>query len=231
MSEVNFNLSAQPRAETGTAAIRKLRREGHLPGVVYGAGKDTVSITLENDEVLRHLEHEAFYSHILDLKIGGKKEKVILRGLQRHPVRSDIVLHIDLQRIRQDEKIHISVPFHFIGEDVAPGIKQQSGLFSHLMTEIEVICLPSDLPEYIEVDVSHLHIGEPIHLSDLDLPSGVELVELMHGHDHAIVIINVRREQIEEEEEVEEEEMEAAEGEDAAEEGEGETDSEEKPES
>ena len=215
MSEIDFNLSAQPREETGTSAMRKMRRAGQLPGVVYGAGGDTVPITLSSLEVSRHLEHEAFYSHVLSLKLNGKKEQVILRSVQRHPVRSDMLLHIDLQRISKDAKIRMTVPLHFVGEDMAPGVKEQSGLFSHLMTEVEVSCLPSDLPEFIEVDVSELHIGEPVHLSNLAVPEGLELVELSHGHDHAVVIINVRREQLEAQE-VEAEEPEGEEAEEQA---------------
>ncbi len=215
MSEIDFNLSAQPREETGTSAMRKMRRAGQLPGVVYGAGGDTVPITLSSLEVSRHLEHEAFYSHVLSLKLDGKKEQVILRSVQRHPVRSDMLLHIDLQRISKDAKIRMTVPLHFVGEDMAPGVKEQSGLFSHLMTEVEVSCLPSDLPEFIEVDVSELHIGEPVHLSNLAVPEGLELVELSHGHDHAVVIINVRREQLEAQE-VEAEEPEGEEAEEQA---------------
>ena len=213
MSDQDFSLSAQLRTETGSAAARRMRRSGQVPGVLYGAGREAMSITLDSQELLRNLEQEGFYSHILSLAVDGKEQKVVLRGVQRHPVRSDIVLHLDLQRIRQDEKIHMTVPLHFIGGDMAPGIKEQSGLFSHLMTEVEVICLPADLPGYIEVDVSSLHIGEPLHLSSLEPPEGVELVELMHDRDHAVVIINERREQIEEEEieeEVREEEAEEA---------------------
>ena len=218
MSEIDFNLSAQPREETGTSAMRKMRRAGQLPGVVYGAGGDAVPITLSSFEVSRHLEHEAFYSHVLSLKLKGKKEQVILRSVQRHPVRSDVLLHIDLQRISKDAKIRMTVPLHFVGEDLAPGVKEQSGLFSHLMTEVEISCLPSDLPEFIEVDVSELHIGEPVHLSEIKVPEGLELVELAHGHDHAVVVINVRKEQpIEEEVAVEEPEGEEGEAQEAAE--------------
>lgn len=213
MSEIDFDLSAQPRKETGTSAMRKMRRAGQLPGVVYGAGGDAVPITLSSLEVSRHLEHEAFYSHVLNLKLKGKKEQVILRSVQRHPVRSDVLLHIDLQRISKDAKIKMTVPLHFVGEDVAPGVKEQSGLFSHLMTEVEISCLPSDLPEFIEVDVSELHIGEPVHLSELKVPEGLELVDLAHERDPAVVVINVRKEQPIEEEEVEVEEPEGEEGE------------------
>ena len=215
MSEIDFNLSAQPREETGTSAMRRMRRAGYVPGVVYGAGGDALSITLSSLEISRHLENEAFYSHVLNLNLQGKKEQVILRSVQRHPVRSDMLLHIDLQRISKDAKIRMMVPLHFTGEDVAPGVKQQSGLISHLMTEVEVSCLPSDLPEFIEVDISELHIGDLLHLSDLTLPENLELVELSHEHDHAVVIINVRREQLEEEVAVEELEGEEAEGQEA----------------
>lgn len=213
MSETDFNLSAQLRKETGTSAMRRMRQGGQVPGVVYGASSDSVPITLSSHEVLRHLENEAFYSHVLNLDLKGKKEQVILRSVQRHPVRSDMLLHIDLQRISKDAKIKMTVPLHFVGEEVAPGVKEQSGLFSHLMTEVEISCLPSDLPEFIEVDVSELYIGEPVHLSELKIPEGLEVVELAHGHDHAVVIINVRKEQLIEEE-VEIEEPEGEEGED-----------------
>ncbi|MCY3853086.1 MAG: 50S ribosomal protein L25/general stress protein Ctc [Gammaproteobacteria bacterium] len=218
MSEIDFSLSAEPRKETGTSAMRKMRRAGQLPGVVYGAGGDAVPITLSGLEVSRHLEHEAFYSHVLNLKLKGKREgeQVILRSVQRHPVRSDVLLHIDLQRISKDAKIKMTIPLHFKGEDIAPGVKEQSGLISHLMTEVEVSCLPSDLPEFIEVDISGLHIGELVHLSDLAIPEGLELVELSHGHDHAVATIHVRREEIEEEE-VAVEEPEGEEGEEAEE--------------
>ena len=219
MSSIDFDLHAEPREEAGTRAMRRLRRDGQIPGVVYGAGNETVAIQLSHSQVLRHLEQEAFYSHILTLHLDGKKEQVILRHVQRHPVRVEI-LHLDLLRIKQDAKIRMTVPFHFVGEEIAPGVKQQSGLISHLMTEAEVICLPSKLPEFIEVDVSELNIGEPIHLSNLTLPEGVELVELTHEHDHAVVIINVRREiieeELEEEGEVEGEGAEDAEGDEKA---------------
>ena len=200
MSDIDFDLSAREREETGTSAMRKMRRAGQLPGVVYGAGGEAVPITLSSLEVSRHLENEAFYSHVLNLRLNGAKEQVILRSVQRHPVRSDVLLHVDLQRVSKDAKIRMTVPLHFMGEEVAPGVKEQSGLFSHLMTEVEIFCLPSDLPEFIEVDVSGLHIGEPVHLSDLIVPEGLELVELSHGHDHAVVIINIRKEQPVEEE-------------------------------
>ena len=213
MSEIDFSLSAQPREETGTGAMRKMRRAGQLPGVVYGAGGNAIPITLSSFEVSRHLENEAFYSHVLNLKLEGKKEQVILRSVQRHPVRSDILLHIDLQRISKDAKIKMTIPLHFKGEDIAPGVKEQSGLISHLMTEVEVSCLPSDLPEFIEVDISELHIGELVHLSDLAIPEGLELVELSHGHDHPVATIHVRKEEPIEEEEVEVEEPEGEEGE------------------
>ena len=200
MSTIDFDLHAQPRAQTGGAAMRRLRRAGQVPGVVYGAGGETVAIALAHSELARHLEQESFYSHILTLHLDGGQEQVVLRGVQRHPVRAE-VLHVDLLRVRRDEKIRMLVPLHFLGEDEAPGVRQQSGLVSHLLAEVEVSCLPSQLPEFLPVDVSGLHIGEPVHLSALSLPEGVELVALEHGQDPAVVIINVRREQIEPEEE------------------------------
>ena len=199
MSTIDFDLHAQPRAQTGSVAMRRLRRAGQVPGVVYGAGGDAAAIALGHNELARHLENESFHSHILTLHLDGGQEQVVLRGVQRHPVRAE-VLHVDLLRVRRDEKIRMLVPLHFLGEDEAPGVRQQSGLVSHLMTEAEVSCLPSQLPEFLPVDVSGLHIGEPVHLSALELPEGVELVALEHGQDPAVVIINVRREQVEPEE-------------------------------
>ena len=200
MSKIDFNLSAQPREETGTRAMRRMRRAGQLPGVVYGADGDTLPITLSGHEVSRHMESEAFYSQILKLEMGGKQEQVILRSVQRHPVRPDMILHIDLLRIRADAKIRMTVPLHFIGEEIAHGVKQEGGLLSRLMTEVEISCLPADLPEFIEVDVTELHLGELVHLSELTVPEELELVELSHGHDPAVVTISVRREEPEEEE-------------------------------
>lgn len=204
---IDFDIHAQRRTESGTSAVRRMRNAGQIPAVVYGAGEEAVSITLSKQELERHLEQESFYSHILNLHLDGKSEQVVLRSIQYHPVRSN-VLHLDLQRIRKDSAIHMTIPLHFIGEDTAPGVREQSGIVSHLLSEVEISCLPKDLPEYLEVDISELHVGELVHLSELVIPEGVELTELQHGRDAGVVVINVRRE-VEEPAEIEAEEEEA----------------------
>lgn len=218
MSTTDFDIHAQPRTEAGTSAARRMRHAGRIPGVVYGAGGAAVPIAVSEQELGRHLEHESFYSQILTLHLEGRTEQVVLRSLQHHPVRAK-VLHIDLQRIRQDAALRMTVPLHFIGEDAAPGVREQSGIISHLLTEVEVSCLPKDLPEYLEVDISGLHVGELIHLSELKIPDGVDLTELLHDHDPGVVIIHERREIVEPEEEAAAEAGEEAAGEEAAAEG------------
>jgi large subunit ribosomal protein L25 len=167
---------------------------------MYGGGKDPESLTLSHNEVLRNLEHEAFYSHILTVKVNGNDTRAVLRDMQRHPGRP-VIMHMDLQRINEAEKLKMHVPLHFIGEDVAPGVKA-GGLVSHELTEVHLECLPKDLPEFIEVDISGLEIGDALHLSDLKVPESVALIELARGegHDLAVVSIHVKRvvEEIEE---------------------------------
>ena len=189
-----YVLNAELRADKGRGANRRLRRAGKVPAILYGGGDEPLSIALEHKELLWNLEREAFYSQVLSVKVNGRVEKAILRDLQRHPSKTK-VLHIDLQRVRIDQAIRVNVPLHYIGEETAAGVKQQGGVISHLLTEVEVECLPANLPEYIDVDVSNLHLNESIRLSDLTLPKGVELVELIHGdkHDHMIVTINPLR--------------------------------------
>lgn len=211
---VDFTVEAQSRADIGKGASRRLRHQGLVPGIVYGAGKDPQSITLDHNKVIQHIDHEAFFSHILDLSVDGKAEKVVLKDMQRHPAKRQ-VLHMDFLRVSDKETIRMHVPLHFIGEDIAPGVKQGGGSVSHLVTDVEINCLPSDLPEFIEVDISSMDIGDSLHLSDLSLPEGVELVELTHGdgHDTAIVSIHLSRgaKEAEEGEEGEEAETEGGE--------------------
>ncbi|MDH5191902.1 MAG: 50S ribosomal protein L25/general stress protein Ctc [Gammaproteobacteria bacterium] len=191
---ISFELNAEARTDVGKGASRRLRREEKVPAVVYGAGKDAVSLTMQHNELMHALENEAFYSHILDLKVNGKGEQVILRDLQRHPSKPRI-LHADFQRVSASEKIHMHVPLHFIGEEVAPGVKIDGGIVSHLKNDVEITCLPKDLPEYIEVDISNLGLNESVHLSELKLAAGVEIPELALGeeHDHAVVSIHLPR--------------------------------------
>jgi len=198
---VDFTVEAQVRADMGKGASRRLRHQGLVPGIVYGASKDPQSIALDHNKVIQHIEHEAFFSHILDLSVDGKSEKVVVKDMQRHPSKR-AVLHMDFLRVSDKEAIRMHVPLHFIGEDVAPGVKTGGGIVSHLVTDVEISCLPADLPEYIEVDMSSMEVGASLHLSDIQLPKGVEIVELTHGEDHdsAIANIHMPRAVIEEEE-------------------------------
>jgi large subunit ribosomal protein L25 len=177
----------------GKGASRRLRRlEGMIPSIVYGANKKPTNITLEHKELMKHLEHEAFYSHIISLEIDGKAEDVILKDLQRHPAK-EIVLHADFLRVSKTKKLHMQVPLHFINEDICVGAKMDGGMISHAATQLEVSCLPANLPEFIEVDLAELKIGENIHISDMTLPKGVESVALSHGADHDLLIAAVNK--------------------------------------
>ena len=218
MANIKFELEAETRADIGKGASRRLRHANLVPAVVYGAGEDALSLTLNHDKVSVALSHEAFYSHILTLKVGKKNEKVILKAVQRHPAKPRIQ-HIDFLRIRADQKIHMHVPLHFIGDESAPGLKE-GGVISHIMSDVEVSCLPANLPEHIEIDVSKLKLNQVIHLSDIKLPKGVELVAFAHGvegHDLPVVSMHIPRIAEEVTESDEEETAEDAEGADAAE--------------
>ena len=199
----SFNIEAELRTDLGKGASRRLRHEEKFPAVVYGAGKDPVSLMLDHKKFLHNLENEAFYSHILTLSIAGKDEQVILKDLQRHPAKIAI-MHADFLRVSATEKLHLRVPLHFINEEECPGAKE-GGLITHSITEIEVACLPKDLPEYLEIDVSSLELDHSLHMSDIIVPAGVELVELAHGeaHDQPVASVHVPR-GVSEEEEAEE---------------------------
>ena len=194
---VDFTLSAEIRDEQqqGKGASRRLRRMGKVPAVIYGGGEDAVSVTFDHDSLIHSLEQEAFYSHILTVDVAGKSQRAILRDLQRHPYKPT-VLHMDLLRVREDTAINVHVPLHFLNEDVCHGVKMEGGVISHNIVEIEVSCLPKDLPEFIEVDTAELKLNESLHLSDIKVADGVTVVELSHGegHDHVVVSVNVKRE-------------------------------------
>ena len=209
-----FELEAESRSDMGKGASRRLRRDGKVPAIVYGGGEDPQSITLVHSEILKRLDHEAFYSHVLTVNVDGKPNKAILRDMQRHPAKA-VIMHMDFQRVDESKPIRVHVPLHFIGEDVAPGAKA-GGLITHELIEVAMDVLPRHLPEFIEVDVSALDVGESLHLSDLPLPESGSLVELARGegHDLPVVSIHVRRGG------GEIEEGEAAEGGEAAAEGE-----------
>ena len=186
-----FDLIAEIREDSGKGASRRLRHQGKVPAIIYGAGRPPRSLAFDQNKVLHQLDNESFYSSILAIKVGEKSQAAIVKDIQRHPAKRQI-LHMDFQRIVDDEKIKMNVPIHFIGEDVAPGVKE-GGKVSHLRTDVEVTCLPKDLPEYFDVDVSALEIDDMLKLSDVKLPNGVEIPELAQGpeHDHPIVAIHV----------------------------------------
>ena len=185
---MSISINAVKRDVKGTGASRRARRAGNVPGVVYGGGKDAVKLEMNHKELFLQFRHEAFHASILDLILDGKKESVLLRDYQMHPVRNTIQ-HIDFQRVSASEKVHVKIPFHFLNEDTAPGVKVGGGIVAHILTEAEVSCLPKDLPEFIEVDVSALELGDSIHLSQITLPKGVAFVALAHDNDAAVAAI------------------------------------------
>ena len=186
---ISFELNAEPRTDMGKGASRRLRHAGKVPAIIYGGDKAPEALTLSHNELLRNLEHEAFYSHILTINSGGSSTSAILRDLQRHPSKP-VILHVDLQRVTADEELRTQVPLHIIGEDTCPGIKA-GGLVSHDQTEVEVECLPKHLPEFIEVDISAMEVGDTLHLSDLKVPEGVTLLELVRGEDHDLGVVSI----------------------------------------
>ncbi len=213
----NFELHAEVRTDVGKGASRRLRREtNRIPAIIYGAGEDPQNLTLAQNQVVKALQSESFYSSILTINVDGNKQKAVIKSIQRHPSKP-FVLHMDFFRVSAKEKITMQVPLHFIGDEDAPGVKE-GGIVSHQMTEVEVSCLPGDLPEYIEVDISALELDHPLHLSDIKVPSGVELSVLAKGEDHDLPIVSIHIPRaVVEEEEGEEEGEEGAEGETPAE--------------
>ncbi len=185
-----FELIAQRRTELGTGANRRLRRANLVPAVLYGANKEPISLTLSHNELQKHLQQEAFYSHILTLKIDEQPEKVVLKALQRHPYRLSI-LHVDFQRVSETQTLYKTIPLHFINEDKCIGVKQGGGVISHHLAEVEIRCLPKDLPEFIAIDLSEINLNQVIHLSNLALPAGVEIVALLAGAEHDLPVVSV----------------------------------------
>ena len=208
-----FKVQAELRTDSGKSTSRRHRHAGKIPAIIYGGKESPVSILLDHNVFIRHRDEEVFYAHILTININSVKEQVVLKDLQRHPASDLKIMHADFLRINSKHAMTMSVPLHFIGEDVAPGVKL-GGLISHLMTDIEVTCLPKNLPEYIEVDVSSLVMDATIRLSELVLPEGVQLTALLHkeyknikeakrsSHDQSMVSIHTPRAAIEIEENV-----------------------------
>lgn len=189
---------AAKRDLQGKGASRRLRRAGKVPAVVYGGEKGAQAIELDHNSIFHQLRHEAFHASILTLNVDGSKESVLLRDFQMHPFRP-IVMHVDFQRVDKDQKLHIKVPLHFVNADIAPGVKLSGGIVSHVLTEVDVACLPADLPEFIEVDLADLAAGHSIHLADLKLPKGVEIPALIRGENTPVATILAVRGGVEEE--------------------------------
>ena len=206
---MEITIKASKREGKGTGASRRLRRAGNVPGVIYGAGKDAVSVQLDHKDLFLQFRHEAFHASILSLDLEGKKEQVLLRDYQMHPVRNQI-MHIDFQRVSATEKIHVKAPLHFINADEGPGVKLGGGIVTHILTEAEINCLAKDLPEFIEVDLGAMEVGQTVHLSEVKLSKGVEFVQLAHGNDAAVASVTKPRGAASSEAEADEESAEPA---------------------
>lgn len=187
-----FELNAEIRQGSGKADSRRMRHAGMVPGIVYGDGKDPVALKLQHLVLMHQIENEAFYSQILTLNVDGKSEQVVLRDMQRHP--SDPrLLHIDFQRVSATQKLHMQIPLHFINAEECDGVKTGGGAISHLMTEVEITCLPKDLPEFLEVDLLELELDQTLHMSDIKLPEGVEIPALAHGPEADQAMVSVHK--------------------------------------
>ncbi len=192
MSE--YTIVAEKREGLGKRLSRRLRDTKRVPAVVYGGSKQPISVSLEHDSMMRNLDNEAFYANILTVDVAGDQEQVVLKAVQRHPSRRAL-LHVDFQRVSAKQKLKMNVPIHCIGADIAPGVKQGGGEVSHQMTDVEIACLPANLPEFLEIDMTAMALGDTLHLSDIKLPEGVEILALALGedHDHPVVSIHAPR--------------------------------------
>jgi len=190
----SFEVAADSRATQGKGASRRLRRSGKVPAILYGGKGEAQNIILDQQNLMTLVDKEKFYSSIISLKIDGKPQPALVKDVQMHPARNAVV-HVDLQRVLEDQPIRLHLPIHFLNESTAPGVKLQGGTVSHLRTDIEISCLPKDLPEALELDIGHLNIGDSIRLSELKLPAGVTIPELGHGRDAPVVAIHAPRAQ------------------------------------
>ncbi len=199
---MSLELNATLREDKGKGASRRLRHANTLPAIIYGGSNDPVSITLLQKDVQHKLPNEDFYSQVLSLVVDGSAEDVLIRDIQHHPYKQE-VMHMDFIRVDQNKVVHVFSQLHFVGEDVSPGVKTEDGVFNHVITEVELECFPKNIPSHIEVDLSEMHVGDIIHLSDLKLPEGVAVLALKQGeeHDTAVVGMHVRKVAIETEDE------------------------------
>lgn len=192
----DYSLTAKSRDTVGKGASRRLRRLAEqVPAIIYGGKKSPQNVSITHKDFVKALENEGFYSQIIQLTTDGSSEDVILKDIQRHPAKP-VILHADFLRIDKTQKLNVRVPLHFINEDTSVGVKMQGGIVSHIMTELEVNCLPADLPEFIEVDMAEVEVDSTVHISDLSLPKGVESVALAQGSDHdlSVAAIHVPKE-------------------------------------
>ena len=195
---MKIEIKAELRSLQGTGASRRLRRTELVPGVLYGGGKEATAIQMDHKDLFINLKKEAFHASILDLEVGGEKAQVLLRDYQMHPFKQR-VLHVDFQRVAADKKIHMKVPLHFVNAEISPGVKVAGGIVQHVMNELEISCLPKDLPEFIEVDLANIQAGHSLHLSSVTLPPGVEAL-VPKGEDPTVATVVIPRVMTEEEE-------------------------------
>src|SRR5215831_42288 len=192
--KISFELAAEFRDGQGKGASRRLRHSGRVPAILYGGQTEPRAITLDHQKLMTLIDNEKFYSSIINLVVGDKKQAAIVKDLQMHPARNAIV-HVDMQRVSENEKIRIHIPIHFKGEAAAPGVKTQGGVVSHRIADVEILCLPKDLPEFIELDLSKMEMNESKHLSDLPLPSGVTIPSIAKGNAVVVTVHPPRAEE------------------------------------
>jgi large subunit ribosomal protein L25 len=197
-----IEISAMSRALQGTGASRRLRITGKVPGIIYGGDQPAKNVEFDHNGLFHQLKQESFHASILSMNVDGQKERVLLRDVQMHPWKQ-LVLHVDFQRVSANKQIHMKVPLHFINADIAPGVKTGGGIVSHVMNEIDITCLPDNLPEFIEVDLQNLEIGAAVHLSDIKIPQGVESVQLSRGDNAVVATVQIPRAMVEAEPTVE----------------------------
>jgi large subunit ribosomal protein L25 len=190
MAKIEVNVTS--RGLQGTGASRRLRQTGRVPGIIYGGDLPAQNIELDHNSLYHQLKQEAFHASILTMNMDGKSDRVLLRDVQMHPWRLQ-VLHVDFQRVSANKKIHMKVPLHFVNAELSPGVKTGGGIITHVMNEIDITCLPDDLPEFVEVDLQSLELGHSVHLGDLKIPQGVESVQLTRGDNAVVATVQVPR--------------------------------------
>jgi len=184
-----FEFVAEARSAAGSSAAKVVRRQGKVPAVIYGGSEAPEMLTLDHNELLKHLAHESVYSHVLDINVAGRAEKAVLKHIQRHPSKP-VILHVDFMRVTKGHALKVRVPFHFVNEESSVGVKK-GGIVMHSMSDVEVSCIPSKLPEFIEIDMANIDLGAALHLSDVVLPEGVEIPELQLGHEHDQSVVQI----------------------------------------